>query len=257
MTIYIPPSDIKKRNQIMLSPDKSHYLLNVMRCRIGDLISVIDGHGRAFQAEIQSIRNGTVFLNILSEITVDTESLFNLILCQGIIKGEKMDMIVQKATELGIRQIIPLITERVIVKETRKLKRWQKIADEATEQCKRAVIPNIREPVDIRKFLLQSNSAITQRKRGLLFWEEGGKAITEALKEVIYCEDAKGAFINDMPFYIVIGPEGGLTSQEVELAEESGFIKTTLGKRLLKSETAAIVSIALIQFLLELQQREF
>lgn len=255
MTIYIPPSDIEKRNQIMLSTDKSHYLLNVMRCKTGGIVSVIDGNGRAFQAEIQTIRSGSVFLNILGEITADTESPFNLMLCQGIIKGEKMDIVIQKATELGIKQIILMITERVVVKETRKLKRWQKIAEEAAEQCGRTVIPTIHEPVEIRKFLMQTNSAIAQKRKGLIFWEEGGKSLAEALKEITSCETSKSPLIDDMPFYIVIGPEGGLTYQEVRLAEESGFIKTTLGKRLLKSETAAIASIALIQFLLEFHQK--
>ncbi len=247
MTIYLPPSDVKKRNHIVLSSDKSHYLLNVMRSKKGDLISVIDGQGSAFQAEIQTIKNGIVSLDIISEIILDTESPFNLILCQGIIKGQKMDIIIQKATELGIKGIIPLITERVIVKETNKLKRWQKIAEESAEQCRRAFIPNIKEPIGIEKFLMQTKSEIGQTQHGVIFWEEGGKNIKDALKDVAYANDEK----KDMPFYIVIGPEGGLTSEEVGLAEEVGFVKTTLGKRLLKSETAAIVSIALIQFLLE------
>lgn len=254
MTIYIPLSDIEKRNQIMLSTDKSHYLLNVMRCKTGEIISVIDGNGRAFQAEIQSIRSGSVFLNILGEMTTDTESPFNLILCQGIIKGEKMDVVIQKATELGIKQIIPMITERVVVKKTRKLKRWKKIAEETAEQCGRTVIPIIHEPVEIRKFLMQINSAIVQRQKGLIFWEEGGESLAEALKEITSCETSRNALINNIPFYIAIGPEGGLTYQEVRLAEDIGFIKTTLGKRILKSETAAIVSIALIHFLLELHR---
>lgn len=252
MTIYIPPSDIEKRNHINLSHDKAHYLLNVMRRKTNDIINVIDGHGRAFQAQIQSIRNGSVFLNILTEITPDTESPLNLILCQGIIKGEKMDIVVQKATELGVRQIIPMITERVIVKETRKLKRWQKIAEEAAEQCGRTVIPIIHEPVGMQKFLIQTNSEIPHRRNGLIFWEEGGKPIADALRDAAYPENAKGDSVKNAPFYIVIGPEGGLTSQEAGLAEESGFIKTTLGKRLLKSETAAIAAITLVQFLLEL-----
>ncbi len=247
MTIYIPPSDIEKRNNINLSPDKAHYLLNVMRCKAGDIITVIDGHGKAFQAQIRYIRNGAVFLNILTEIAIDTESSLNLILCQGTIKGEKMDIVVQKATELGVKQIIPMITERAIVKETRKLKRWGKIAEEAAEQCGRTVIPIIHEPVKIQNFLIQTNSEIHHKRKGLIFWEEGGKPIAYALKEAA----ARETSIKDMPFHIVIGPEGGLTSQETGLAEESGFIKTTLGKRLLKSETAAIAAIALVQFLLE------
>ncbi len=252
MTIYIPPIYIEKRNQIMLSIDKAHYLINVMRCKPGDIISVIDGKGKAYQAQVQYIRNSSVFLDILKEIIIDTESPFNLILCQSIIKGDKMDTVIQKSTELGIKMIIPLITERAIVKETRKLKRWQKIAEEAAEQCGRTIIPIIAEPAEIQKFLLSHDFISSQNKKGLIFWEEGGKAISEAITELFPYDDTRMAFKQeDKPFYILIGPEGGLTAQEVRLAESSGFIKTTLGKRLLKSETAAIVSIALIQFLLE------
>lgn len=250
MTVFIPPTDINKKNNIMLSVEKSHYLFNVMRCKKGDLISVIDGLGKVYKAEIQSIKNGIVFIDILKDISLDTESPFNLILCQGIIKGQKMDIVIQKTTELGIKRIVPIISERVIVKETNKLKRWKKIAEEATEQCGRAFIPIIEEPIKIENFFSQVNSNDSQTLKGLIFWEEGGEPIKDALKRFTSVDDQRST-----PLYIFIGPEGGLTSQEVGLAEEAGFVKTTLGKRLLKSETAAIVSVAIVQFLLESEKR--
>lgn len=246
MTIYIPPEDISKKNHIITSADKAHYLLTVMRCKSGDVITVIDGRGKFYKSKIQNIRNGSVVIDILEQISIDTESPFNLILCQSIIKGDKMDLVIQKSTELGIKMVIPLITERVIVRDTRKLKRWQKIAEEASEQCGRAVIPMVSEPVKIEQFLS------SQGKSGLIFWEEGGKTLSNAFRELIPTEESRFAFKQEnKPFYILIGPEGGLTAGEVKMAEDNGFIKTTLGKRLLKSETASIVATALIQFLLE------
>ena len=253
MTIYISPSEIKKRTHIKLSTDKSHYLINVMRCRNGDTVSVIDGDGKAFQSKISSVRNGVVIIDILSEMILDTEPLFNLILCQGMIKGDKMDIVIQKATELGIKKIIPIITERGIVRETRKLQRWQKIAEEAAEQCGRTVIPKVIEPVEITQ-LLKSPGIIPEQSRfkGFIFWEEGGRSLSQGIDEIISHHKKEVYPLQDIPIFIIIGPEGGLTAQEVMLAEEKGFIRTTLGKRLLKSETASIIAVALIQFMLEL-----
>lgn len=251
MTIYIPPTEIQKKTHLMISEKKAHYLINVMRCKVGDNLSVIDGAGKAYEAEIESIKNGKVSITILKEIFLDTESPFNLILAQSLIKGQKMDIVIQKATELGVKEIIPIITERVVIKETRKHKRWLKIAEETAEQCGRAVIPEIREPITIENLFEQINKDLLFSFKGLIFWERGGKKVKDALREVVEERKNRDNEFLRTPFYVIIGPEGGLSSNEVTLAEKNGFIKVTLGKRLLKSETASIVSIALIQFLLE------
>ncbi len=242
MRIYIPPEDIEKQQGIKLNADKSHYLTSVLRCKRGDRISVVDGKGKACEAEIVEISKKHVFINILSETALDTESALNLILCQGIPKGEKMDMVVQKATELGVKEIIPLITERCVVKETRKVKRWQKIAEEAAEQCGRTIIPTVHEPVE---FGLLFTVHCSQQMNGFIFWEEGGLSLKDAISKL-----AIHPFTHS-PIHLLVGPEGGFTSEEVKLAEDHGFIRTTLGKRTLRAETAAIVSVALVQFLLE------
>ena len=242
MRIFVPPEDIAKKESIKLNEDKSHYLISVLRCKKGDTISVIDGKGKAYEAGVVEISKKHVFINILRETVLDTESPLNLILCQGILKGEKMDMVIQKATELGVKEIIPLITERCIVKETRKVKRWQKIAEEAAEQCGRAVIPTIHEPVE---FGLLFTVHCSQQMNGFIFWEEGGLSLKDAISKL-----AIHPFTHS-PIHLLVGPEGGFTSEEVKLAEDHGFIRTTLGKRTLRAETAAIVSVALVQFLLE------
>ncbi len=242
MRIYIPPEDIEKQQGIKLNADKSHYLTFVLRCKRGDRISVVDGKGKACEAEIVEISKKHVFINILSETALDTESALNLILCQGIPKGEKMDMVVQKATELGVKEIIPLITERCVVKETRKVKRWQKIAEEAAEQCGRTIIPTVHEPVEFR---LLFTVHCSQQMNGFIFWEEGGLSLKDAISKLAIHPSTHS------PIHLLVGPEGGFTSEEVKLAEDHGFIRTTLGKRTLRAETAAIVSVALVQFLLE------
>lgn len=251
-TIFIPPSDIQKNRPIRLSSDKSHYLINVMRLKSKDTVTVINGSGKAFLAEIQSIHNETVSVRILGELNLDTEPPYETVLCQSLIKGYKFDFVIQKATELGVKHITPLITERTVIKETRKLDRWRKIAEEAAEQCRRTVIPKIDEPITIGSFLLKASLNVhNQKLTGFIFWEEGGEPLAQAFKKVIFCKDNQGNLKTNSPIYIIIGPEGGLTHNEVKLAEEKGLIKTTLGKRLLKSETASIAAVAIIHFMFE------
>jgi 16S rRNA (uracil1498-N3)-methyltransferase len=241
MRIFVPPDDLEKKSLIRLSKDKSHYLLNVLRKKTGDPISVIDGKGKCYEAIISNINKKDVFIDLIRETPLENESPLNLVLCQSILKGEKMDIVVQKATELGIKEIIPLYTERCLVKKTSKTNRWKKISEESCEQCGRAFIPEIREPLKLDIFL---KSFKKDKINGLIFWEEGGISLIDALNRF------QGQ-IFERPVYIIIGPEGGLTAQEVKEAEDYGFIKTTLGRRILRAETAAIVVIALIQFIAE------
>lgn len=237
--IFIRPEDISKREKIRLAADKSHYLISVMRCREGDPVSILDGAGKAYEAVIAEISGKKVFATITSEIPIDSESPLNLVLCQGILKGEKMDLVIQKATELGVKEIVPLITERVVVRETRKTKRWLKIAEETVEQCGRAVIPAFHEPVSFRNFLKDIGPGVN----GFIFWEEGGFPLNEAIRKI-------SPISVSLPLYIIIGPEGGFSAAEVKAAEDNGLIRTTLGKRILRAETAAIASVALVEHLI-------
>lgn len=239
--IFIPPESIEKRTCIKIPIDKSHYITSVLRHKKGDLISVIDGKGNVYEAIISNIKKRQVFIDIIKMLYLESEPTLNLILCQGILKGEKMDIVVQKATELGINAIFPVTTERCLVKETRKTNRWRKIAEESVEQCGRTIIPTIHEPVEFGTFMSHYASL-----KGFIFWEEGRKPLKEAVKK-IELEDLKS------PLYLFIGPEGGLTYEEVKTAEGKGLIRATLGKRILRAETAAIVSIALVQFIMENQ----
>jgi 16S rRNA (uracil1498-N3)-methyltransferase len=235
MTIFIPPEIIAAGQHIKVPTEKSHYLLSVLRCKKGQDVTVIDGRGSAYAAQIGSIVKKDVFVNITGSLALNAELPVPLILCQGMLKGEKMDLVIQKATELGVAEIVPLVTERSIVKETRKVKRWHAIAEEAAEQCGRAVIPLIRDPVELNDML---NS---KKVNGLFFRELGGIGLLEAL----------GAIDRARALHIFIGPEGGFTADEVCKAEDSGIVGTTLGKRILRSETAAIAATALVQFHIE------
>lgn len=240
MTIFIPPENIQKETPISLSSDKSHYLTSVLRSRAGDVVTVIDGRGKAYSAEIITVSDKKAFVKIVSEIALDTESPLDLVLCQGILKGEKMDMVIQKTTELGIKEIIPVITERGLVRQTRKTDRWRKIAEEAAEQCGRAVIPVVHEPMEYAKVL--SSLPVNP---GFIFWEQGGMP----LSEVPFESNPQSLIPN--PLFLFIGPEGGFTSEEVAQAEGKRLVKTTLGRRILRAETAAIAAVTLVQFLFD------
>src|SRR5208283_4657971 len=175
MTIFIPPEIIASGRHIKVPPEKSRYLLTVLRCKKGQDVTVIDGMGNAYAAEIESIQKKDVFINITGVYALNTELAVQLILCQGLLKGEKMDLVIQKATELGVSQIVPLVTERSIIKETRKVKRWHTIAEEAAEQCGRAVVPLVRDPEKLNGIL------DGEKVNGLLFWEGGGRELSEAV----------------------------------------------------------------------------
>lgn len=245
MRIFIPPEDIAKRRGIKLSADKSRYLASVLRSRSGDEFIAIDGRGNAYRAEISEISKKDVFVNITGELEVNAEPSAHLVLCQGILKGEKMDMVVQKATELGVNEIIPLVTERCLVKDTGKAKRWAKIAEEAAEQCGRAFIPTVHMPAEFSSLLTAGRQLPI---KGFIFWEEGGLPLQEAFRRVFPPSDRSCPGLH---IHLMIGPEGGFTHEEIRLAEKHGFVRTTLGRRILRAETAAIVSAALVQFLAE------
>lgn len=234
-TIFIHPEITANKQHIKVPPEKARYLLTVLRCKKGDALTVIDGKGGAYVSHIVSIVNKDVFIDIEGELPLNTELHVALILYQGLLKGERMDMVIQKATELGVYEIVPVVTERSIVRETRKLKRWRKIAEEAAEQCGRTVIPAVRVPQEFNK-VFDGN-----KMNGLLFWEKGGIGLSEAMASI-----DTGKAVN-----ILIGPEGGFTADEVREAEEHGIVRTTLGRRILRAETAAIAAAALVQFFIE------
>ena len=172
----------------------------------------------------------------MEQVSLNAESPLNLTLVQGILKGEKMDIVIQKATELGVKEIIPAITERSQIRQTRKVDRWRKIAEEASKQSGRTMIPVVHEPIEFNSLFTVHHSLPI---KGFIFWEEGGVPLREAIHQ-----------FTDSPIYLLVGPEGGFSKEEVSLAVSKGLITVSLGKRILRAETAAISAVALIQFLL-------
>jgi len=233
--IFVSPTRVKD-NLLSITGDNARYLASVLRCRKGDELLVFDGRGNCFKTKILKFGKREVTAEVLEKCICNTESHIDIFLIQGLLKGQKMDMVIQKVTELGVKEILPVITERSNLRETKKIFRWRKIAEEASKQCGRTIVPAIHEPLEFNRFFTSHEQS---SRNGLIFWEEGGISLRKAVTK-----------ISSSPIYLLIGPEGGFTKEEVSLAEEKGFMRISLGKRILRSETAAISAVALVQFLL-------
>jgi 16S rRNA (uracil1498-N3)-methyltransferase len=253
--IFLPFTSIHDK-RASITGDNARYLVSVLRCKKGDELTVFDGKGNCLKTNILKADRKEVIADVLEKFPCDTESPLNITLMQGLLKGQKMDMVIQKTTELGVKEIIPVITERSQAKETRKVSRWRKIAEEASRQSGRTFIPTIHEPVEFNQLfgkvgkLEGSGETVKQghgEMIGIIFWEEGGVSLKEAVHKFSSSPIPR---FPDFPIKVLIGPEGGFTKKEVTFAEGKGFIVTSLGKRILRAETAAISAIALVQFLL-------
>jgi 16S rRNA (uracil1498-N3)-methyltransferase len=245
--IYLPASHTIN-SKISLTGEKAKYLRSVLRCKKGDNLVIFDGDGNCFKTIILKVDRKEILIEVIEEFPCDVESNINIILIQSLLKGEKMDMVIQKSTELGVKEIIPVITERSQLRETNKIIRWRKIAEEASRQSGRSIIPVVHEPVEFKKiFSMQTYPSISPLAKegskggGFIFYEEGGEGLSEAISSFIP---------HPSSLFIIIGPEGGFTKEEVSFAKEKGLIITSLGRRILRAETAAIAAVTLVQFLL-------
>lgn len=244
--IHLPALSVTD-NRIVLDSEKAHYLSTVLRCKEGDELTIFDGKGNCFRTVIERADKREVIAGVLRHFPCDFESPVHIILVQALLKGEKMDWVVQKTTELGVREIVPVITERSQVRETRKAARWRKIAEEASRQSGRSVVPLVYEPVGLKEFLEGSEHVRHGSTKGFIFWEDGGISFNEAVKKISV---SPGPPFTGSPIHLLIGPEGGFTKGEITLAQEEGYQVVSLGRRILRAETAAMSAVTLVQFLL-------
>jgi 16S rRNA (uracil1498-N3)-methyltransferase len=226
-------------NQISIGGEKARYLTAVLRCRKGDSLTIFDGEGSCFRTILTRVDRKTVTAELKERSAFSPESPIHLILVQGILKGEKMDIVVQKTTELGVKEIMPVFTERSQLRETGKVDRWRRIAEEASRQSGRNVVPVVHEITDFHTALASQGQHL--KPSGIVFYEEEGQRMSEIVP-----------FFTPHPssLIIAIGPEGGFAREEIEFAKERGLITASLGKRILRAETAAIAAVVLVQFLI-------
>lgn len=235
---YVPKESIKG-NQVLIIGKEAHHILDVMRLKVSDNIVVFDGTGNEYVGIVKGTGNKSLSLEITQtrKTTPQENSIVTLI--QAIPKKEKMDYIVEKATELGVNCVMPVTTARTIPdwSESKKagiVTRWQKISQEAAKQCGRMVLPEI-EPVKTLEEALSHINGYDLKLIAAL--SDNAIKLKDALKS---CSGGKIA--------VAIGPEGDFTEEEIKQAEEKGFKIVNLGRRVLKSDTAGLAVLAMINY---------
>ena len=235
---YVPQPRIVDE-VLTIEGDEVKHIRKVLRLRPGDEIVIFDSSSREYEGVILEESPLSVLVRIQNVKLCQKESPLEITLAQSLLKGEKMDYLVQKATELGIRNIVPFFSSRSvpvlgISKGLPRHRRWERIAVEASKQCGRGAVPGIF-PVKAYSKMLQAATPDSVR---LVLWEGGG----ERLKKVLESSRSKSKI------FFIVGPEGGLSSDEVDQAKREGFIPVTLGKRILRSETAGVCLLSILQY---------
>jgi 16S rRNA (uracil1498-N3)-methyltransferase len=222
---------------LILDRDIKKRLVRVMRMRPGDRLEVATSQQRWECELIQTLPDG-VILKKISELASRSQNRIRLILGQAIPKGDRFEWLIQKATELGVTEIHPLITERTIVRpenSARKVQRWNEIASAAAEQSESDQPAVILPPEPLNIFLKQAPDGL----KLLLHEREGATSLKELLSNQNYY---------NFNITFIVGPEGGWTKQETEMIEQAGFQKVHIGSRILRSETAGLVLAAILQY---------
>jgi 16S rRNA (uracil1498-N3)-methyltransferase len=230
--------DLAPHTESQIGPDETRYLGRALRLKVGDLLTVFNGVGGEYGATIMSIGKSSSTLAIGERIDTDTESPLKVHLVQGVSRGDRMDFVVQKATELGVKRVSPVLTDYGIVKldaerAARRRDHWQKIAESACEQSGRIRPPLIDVPVPLKNWF--------------------GEKTKDADIDLILRPCAQLSFASisapAMKVCLLIGPEGGFSDNEYEDAEIAGCTAVSFGPRILRTETAAVAAIAVAQSL--------
>ena len=232
MANFFVDKDAFSSDPIVISGEEANHIIKVLRMKEGESLTVFDTEGNCADGVIEKIGQKEVSVSVKRRYESDTEPKLKITLFQGIPKNPKMDLIIQKATELGVTKIVPVNTKRIVAKieKDAKMDRLRRIAFEAAKQCGRAYVPKISDPVSFDtaiKMLKECDAAIIPYE-----CEKDGKLTKDLLE-------------NATSLGIIIGPEGGFEEDEVEKAEKAGVKRVTLGKRILRTETAGLIASAL------------
>lgn len=232
---YVTPGRVAG-GVLRLDLQETHHLVRVLRLKVGARVAIGDGQGRVWEAQVESLEPGGARLKVVRELASWGESPLALVLGIGLAKGEAMDTVIRQATEMGVKRILPLVTERcervTAARAARRQARWQRLAQESLKSCQRSNLPEIDFPEEFAAALAGPEEA------KLIFWEEerGG-----GLKSCLDQPPPKSA-------RLLIGPEGGFSAGEVDQAREAGYEVVSLGPRRLKVETAALAALTLVQY---------
>lgn len=226
-------SDLNPGQTLTLPPDAAHYLRHVLRLKPGHTLILFNGKGGEYTATLSQCQKTKTTLTINDHQPIERESPLNLTLAQAIAKPEHMDYAIQKAVELGVTTIIPLLTERSVPIEKHRIPKreqhWQKIIQSACEQCGRNRLPDLQPTQTLTHWLSQPQTGT----------------------KLLFIPDAQNSLSSLKPqtqtITLLIGAEGGLTPEEIQMTQQKDYQPITLGPRILRTETATIITIALCQ----------
>lgn len=241
---FVSPEQIRHGEAVILGDD-AHHLSRVMRARPGEIVIVSDGAGRTVEAELEELQPERVKARIVRAVERRSEPQVDVWLAQSLPKGDKMETVIQKASEIGAARIVPFLSERTVVqydakKEAKRTARWRKIAKEAAEQAHRERIPEIDAPMPLRELLALSGEA---ELKLICYEKENGLQLRTALRKRLAAGEPEARTV-----LVAIGPEGGFAEREIEAAEAAGFVPIGLGSRILRTETAGLVALACLLY---------
>lgn len=223
--------------KIILDGESARHIAKSLRMRVGDVICVADGGGEDYGCQIEEITKEEVVLKVCYKQVCESEPSCKVTIYQGVPKSTKLEDIIQKCVELGVTEIVPTLTKRCVSRPDdksagKKNQRYQKIALEAAQQSGRGIVPKIENMKTLKQALAEDESEVK-----IVFFEGGGKKLTDIIDK------------NTKSVSIFIGPEGGFEEAEVEQIESAGGVRATLGKRILRTQTAPVAGLTAIMLL--------
>lgn len=235
---FYSPTPLAIGHTTALSENAAAHAIRVMRLKAGDTLILFCGDGFDYQCALTTIEKKAAYVEVQGRTAVNNESPLNIRLLQGISSGDRMDYTIQKAVELGVTEIFPLTTERCVTKLSgdraeKRVEHWQGVAIAACEQSGRALLPTVHAPVTLTQWLGHHE---TQSSLNILLNPVGAKRLAQLEKPSGH-------------IHLLIGPEGGLSGNEIALASQHHFQSIVIGPRILRTETAAVTAIASMQTL--------
>jgi len=244
---FVDPSAISGSHIYIENKNDLHHLTKVLRGKVGMKIDISDGDEWEYETELEELTADCATLKILDKQKFASEPEVRVTLFQGVPKASKMETVIQKTVEIGVDSIVPVFMERTVVVEKgnfgKKLDRWQKIADEAVKQCKRGIIPQVRENCTFKEMMNQ----LDDYDLVICPYEnEDGYSMKDCLRKAAEGENTPKKVA------IIIGPEGGFADKEIDALKDAGAEIVTLGKTILRTETAGLVALTMVMYELEL-----
>lgn len=252
---FVDPSDVAGKYIYLSDRGDLRHMKKVLRLSIGDELDISDGAAWEYRVQIEALDEEEARLRILDKQKFAREPRLQVTLYQGIPKAGKMEGIIQKCVELGVHAIVPVFMERTVVVDKgnfgKKLDRWQKISDEAVKQCKRGIIPEVRESL---KFSAMIDELSNYDLILFPYENEENRTIKDCLRQITSWVEAADEARSSLPqtVAIIIGPEGGFSEKEALLLDQAGAERVSLGRTILRTETAGPAALAMTMYELEL-----